>query len=353
MNEELLDLFAERLRAASSTRAVRGLLRAINQEQELRPGELRFAGTKEELLQSVRSGCERGLLSTTRLAQLVDRLEENGSQHVFLFDLTEEGRDALTAEALKSTFPLMPPQPTKELYATRPRDSVHLSERPDAIVIKQVYTATYWEQDESRSFSRETERANYQVQRYRRAVNLFRLIPQQKTAEIRIDRVMEHDRNKQAVMERFRTFLLALAPIVNVRDHLLPTPIWHAYRPIVEDRSCTYMNVDETKDASTNLVISNRRAAQAGKDVRDHESYAVTRTEGYTRERLSVYWKTDAIITMPADPERNDRAEIHTVLSRVKLNGRDYGKLYIAATVSPEVLSSVTQRIRRFAGESS
>ncbi len=144
MDEELLDLLVERLRAASSARALQGLLRAINQEQKLRPGELRVTGTKDELLENARSGCQRGLVPIIRLVQLVDRLEENGSQHVFLFDLTEKGLHALTAEALKSTFPLLPHEPPRELYANRPKDSVQLSERPDAIVVKQVYTATYW-----------------------------------------------------------------------------------------------------------------------------------------------------------------------------------------------------------------
>ena len=347
MNGELLDLLLARLRAARDKRAIQGLLRAVKDEQALRRGELRITGNKDELLQQIRDGVARRILSVQRLATFVDQLEENGGQHLFLFNVTPDGLQSLRPPAFRQAFPPMPPGPTPAMYADIPdRPQTYFSEQPDALVVKQIHAATYWEKDETRSHSDETERMTVVVRRRRRALNLFRVLPHQQQAEVRIDRIT-HGIGDKEVGEYLRDFLATLAPVVDVERHLGSIPIWHGFRAIANCRSGTYMSTDGAEDPSVKVSISNRRAGGAGQDVRDHPSYPFA-AEDYVRDHLNVYWETEKLVGS-WDPERGDPRRVHTILSRFVLDDREYGKLYIAATVSPEVLSSVTERVRGFA----
>lgn len=347
MNGELLDLLLARLRAARDKRAIQGLLRAVNDEQALRRGELRITGNKDELLQHIRDGIDRRLLSVHRLATFVDQLEENGGQHLFLFDLTPDGLAALSPTTFRHAFPPIPPGPTPAMYADIPdQPQVYFSDRPDALVVKQIHAATFWEKDENRSHSDDTERTTVVVRRRRRALNLFRLLPDQQQAEIRLDRIT-HGIGDKEVGEYLREFLLTLDPILNVDRHLRPTPIWNGFRAIVNCRAGTYMSTDGAEDPSVKVNISNRRSGGRGHDVRDHPSYQFAATD-YVRDHLNIYWDTEALAPI-VDLDRGDPKRVHTILSRFTLDDRTYGKVYIAATISPEVLSSVTERIRGFA----
>ena len=159
-----------------------------------------------------------GLLPLTRLATLVDELEENGGQHLFLFDLTTDGLAALRPATLQQAFPPMPPGPTPAMYADPPdHPQIYFVQRPDALVVKQIHTATFWEKDEERSYSDATERALIVVRRQRRAINLFRVLPDQRRAEIRIDRIT-HSLGDKDIGEHLRGFLAALDPILNIEN---------------------------------------------------------------------------------------------------------------------------------------
>ena len=347
MNRDLLDLLLDRLQAARDKRAIQGLLRTVNDDHGLRPGELRITGNKEDLLHHVRHAIDSGLLSIERLATFVDRLEENGGQHLFLFDLTSDGLADLCSRTLRQAFSATPAGPTPAMYAAIPdQPQIYFSQQSDALIVKQIHAATFWEKDEARSYANETERATFLVQRQRRALNIFRIFPKIRQAEIRIDRITGTIGDTE-IGEYFRAFLATLSPILDVDRHLRTTPIWDGFSDIVKSRDGTYMSTDGAEDPYVKISISNRRAGIAGQDVRDHPSYQYDEAD-YARNRLNIYWDTARFVAHP-DPERGDPPRVHTILSRFVLDDREYGKLYISATVSPAVLSSVTEYIRRFA----
>ena len=175
---------------------------------------------------------------------------------------------------------------------------------------------------------------------------MFRVFPGKEKAEIRLDRIMHSIMDKE-IKHNLRAFLEVLAPVIDVDRHLRPTPIWNGFAAIIDCRDGTYMSTDGAEDPSVKVNISNRRAGGAGHDVRDHPSHQLSTTD-YARDQVNIYWDTEPLVPN-WDPARGDPPQVHTILSRFALDDREYGKVYIAATVSPEVLSGVTERIRGFA----
>ena len=352
MHGELVDLLLMRLRAVSSKRALQDLLRTVNQEQQHSLGRLRVTGNKDNLLDGIRAGIDRQILTVARLASLVDRLEENGGQHIFLFDLTEEGIDALRTQAFRQAFATMPSGPTPLMYSDTPaQPQTYFSERPEGLVVKKIHTVHFWEKDESRSYSDEYERATIQVRRSKRAIDLFKVNPELRQAEIRISKTTSGIDDKSAG-ERFQVFTQTLSPLVDIDGHLQSTPIWDGFSTIVRTRDGTFMSIDDAHDPSIRITISNRRTGWHTKDVRDHPTYKYADTN-YVRKHLNIYWDTEGLATLQTGPAQGDPERVHTVLSKFVLGQRAYGKVYVAATVSPEVLSGVTERVRRFAQKSS
>ena len=139
MNGSLLDSLLARLDAARDKRAIQGLLRSVKTEQGLSPDQLRISGSKADLLHQIRVGVNGGFILIDRLLTLVDRLEENGGQHLFLFDLTPEGAAALRPSAFQSAFASIPSTPTPAMYADMPSQAeLYFQQRPDALVVKQI-----------------------------------------------------------------------------------------------------------------------------------------------------------------------------------------------------------------------
>ena len=333
--EDLVDLLLQRLRTAGSKTSLQDLLRAVNEEQELKRGELKITGNLEELLERTRDALSRNWLGVERLSSLVDSHEENGGQHVFLFDVTAAGLKALKSKAFRANFDVMPSHPTAAMYAELPQvDCTYFSERPDALVIKQVYRTAYWEKDEDLSSSTDTVRTTISVRRERRALNLFRLMPEEKKAEIRVDRV-RGEMDDSLALTLFSEFLDVLSPVVDAQTHLQPTKIWHGFTGIVADQDHTYMSTDTAQDASVAVRMSNRREDTKGQDVRNHPDFKFI-GPSYSRKNLNVYWLTEY-------------SKIHTILSHFEQEGRQHGKVYVGAKISAEELTDVTERIRQFA----
>ena len=344
MSDNLLDLLLDRLRATSGNRAIQSFLREVKDERSLKRGELLVSGTKEQLLQHICDAVNHEHIAVRRLATLVAHLEENGGQHIFLFDLTPEGVEALNAESLRLAFPPMADL-TPDMYSAKPaQPRIYFQQRSDALVVKQIRTSTFWKKDEERSFDRPTERAVVTVLRESRAVNLFRVCPRDQHAEIRIDRLSGYVRDKD-MEEHFLTFLRDLSPVLNPTLHVTPTRIWQGFSDIIRSRDDTFMNTDFAQSDSVNVNISNRRAGLRGQDVRAHVPYDLS-SSGYARDTLKIHWLVDKLLTNW--DEEDDPLTVHTILSRFGCNGDEYGKVYIGATISPEVLTSVTKRIRSF-----
>lgn len=349
---ELADLLLKRLREASSNRALQDLLRTVKEEQQLTSKQLRITGRKDELLQNIRYGIDRNILSLARLASLVDRLEENGGQHIFLFDLTAEGFADLHSQAFRQTFPAMPTEPTAVMYSHTPaQPQTYFSERADGLVVKKIHTVTFWEKDEDKSYSDENVRATVYVRQSKRAISLFKVNRKQRIAEIRISKTTSAMDDKSAG-EHLQDFTQTLSPVLYIDQHLRPTSIWDGFRAIVRERDGTFMATDDTHDPSVRITISNRRAGWHGRDVRDHPTYTFD-DANYVRKRLNIYWDTERLLLAHNGPGQGNPERVHTILSKFELDGRAYAKVYVAAIVSPEVLSGVTKYIRQFAQEPS
>jgi hypothetical protein len=332
LSAELLAALVSRLKEARSKGRLGLLLKRIKEEQDVPRRKFRSSGTIEQLREAVGIAAADGLISVKDLASLVDDVEENGGQHIFLFNLTEAGKQRARSQAFKGAFQALPAQATPAMYAELPSAKrTYLTERATRIVVKQISRAEYWEKDEDRSYSRADERATFIVRRQRRAINLLLLDPVQGRAEVRIDRVRSLMDDGLA-LTLFSEFQNDLQDAFAFASLTTPVPIWQGFTRIVSDRANTYMSTDGAKDASVTVNISNRREADRGTDVRDHPTYAYA-TRDYTRDTLNVYWLQEG------------KEKVHTILSRVP--DANIGKIYVAAKIDADQLAYVIERIRQ------
>lgn len=331
----LVELLFQRIQGARSKHTLEEFLAEAKRTQGL-PRSFVTRGTPPVLLESLHQAVANGWVTETALASLVDRIEENGRQHIFLFDVTDAGRRALTAGRLRDAFPAMPARPTPALYAELPAAKrTGVAERADGLVVKQLFRAEYWEKDQEKSYETADERATVVRRHERRAINLFIVRPEEGTAEVRVDRVRSQMDDNLA-MNLFTSFLQDLSVAVQP-EHIEPVPLWRALPRIAVDRDEVYLNADDAQDAEANLRFSNRRARDSGPDIRDYPRYTIQGPDFY-RAELGAYW------TVPGEARR-----VYTHMSIVEDTpvGR-CGKVYISATLAPPVLHHVLDRIRHF-----
>jgi hypothetical protein len=337
LNTDLVGALVGRLKEARAKHRLEEFLKEVKGQQGVPRGKFRTSGTMEQLAEAVQIAAQEGSFNADSLAGLVDEVEENGGQHIFLFDLTDAGADLAGSRGLRDAFQPLPRKPTLAMYAELPTATrTYFSERDDIIVIKQISRASYWERDDERSERGEDERVEVTVRRHRRAINLLRIDPTRRRAEVRIDRVRGEMDNVLAIA-LFRQFQKALEGQFDFGSNMIPVQIWQAFTQIVADREHTYMSTDAAKDPSVSVQISTRRESDQGTDVRDHPSYKYGGSE-YVRESLNVFWHLS---------ETGDK-KFHTILSRVKMDDTSYGKIYVAAKLEPAELTNVIDRIRQF-----
>ena len=87
-------------------------------------------------------------------------------------------------------------------------------------------------------------------------------------------------------------------------------------------------------------------------DIRDHPDYRMERVD-YTRDVLNMYWDAGDLVSQRDDLGESGPRMVHTILTRFRFDGREYGRVDVPVSVSPEVLTRVTEHIRRFAREAS
>lgn len=329
---DLLAALVSRLKEARAKGRLEAVLKQIKADPDVSKRSFRASGTIEQLRDAVQKAGEQGLISAQDLASLVDDVEENGGQHIFLFDLNALGIARVRSQEFKDSFQRLPAQPTPTLYADLPNAKrTYYIERPRQIVVKQVYPAEYWEKDEDRSYADADERVTYIVRKQRRAINLLLLDLARGQAEVRIDRV-RGQMDDGLALELFSQFRKDMEEAFDFDSLTTPVPIWQGFTRIVSNRTDTYMSTDGARDASVVVSISNRRENDRGTDVRDHPSYAYA-TGDYARDTLNVYWLQEG------------GEKIHTILSRVP--GTGMGKIYVAAKLEPDQLTNVIERIRQ------
>ncbi|HEY0873391.1 MAG TPA: hypothetical protein VGD94_07960 [Vicinamibacterales bacterium] len=338
MNDELVTLLLQRVKEAGAIGRLVEKLKAIKAEQNL-PNDFRLTGIKtEQAIEAARRAVSESWLPEHALAKFVDEVEENGAQHIFLFDLTDEGRRRLTANRLGAVFQGVPGHPTVAMYTETPgKKRTFFENRTDALTVKQIFVGSYWERDDDRSYDREDERATVMVRQHRRAVNLLRVLPEQQQVEIRIDRVRGRMDNTLA-LEVLGSFLEDLGDDFDLEVDVTPVEIWRALPRIAADRTEVYLNKDDAEDPSAKISFHNLRARDKGTDVRDHPKYQM-RGRDVVRTGMNPYW-------IVPDEENKIYSNL-TVLEAPRL-GR-CGKIYLSAELRPTTVQHVLDRIRHFA----
>jgi hypothetical protein len=151
MTAVLIDSLIDRLFAAHSNKKVGEFLRGVRDIRGLTSHQLRVTGSEEELRDAVRQAVNSGALAVNDLAAHVDEVEENGNQHIFLFDLSEIGIAELTSQ--RASGKKIPATTRNEMsYEAYPADRLtwHV-DRSERLVLKQIYTASFWRKNDGES----------------------------------------------------------------------------------------------------------------------------------------------------------------------------------------------------------
>jgi hypothetical protein len=330
----------ERLFAAEANKKVGELLRSIRATRGLTSHQLRVTGTEEELKDALREAITLGALSVNDLAAHVDAVEENGNQHIFVFDVTEIGVAELTSQRARAQR-LAATTPTENAYEAYPAD--RLTWHVDAqsrLVLKQVHTASFWRKNDSESTRTEDREVLIYDRVKRRAINMLVVDAARGRAEIRISRVEgSHDSDRKAV-DRLGEFVTRLASLLRLEEHLVPTPIWNAFSTIATNREEIAMYWDRAAEARLSVTLSDRSLGRGG-DVRDHPDYRLHGAK-WARKELRVSWQRG---------KGEDAEEIAVKLSEVKYEEVPIGKVEIFKPTDPDALNYVIGRIRHFTGE--
>jgi hypothetical protein len=337
-----VNTLVQRLFDARAKTKLQQLLKDAKSRGDVPRDAFRTTGDDEQLLHAVQAAVIDGHLSEAELARLVDIVEENGGQHIFLFNVSPAGRAALTPRAFARHFNAVPEEPDEAFYAEYPDDKLTVYEqRDDGIVVKQVFTTSYWEKNRDRS----EETANRRIEVYdkvsRRSINMFVFDPATGHVEIRIDKVRGLDDKLATTM--FQEFSRDLLRVVHISEHLVPVRVSDGFEGIIAARDETFMSVDEAFDASASMRFANRREEVRGRDIRDHPAYLrAVRRQALARETVRVYWLYE-----------NDK-RLHSTISMITVEDddgdREYGKVYVPAKLTPDELGHVIARVRHFAG---
>ncbi len=337
---ELVPQLVDRISKARGKRKLVDLLRSVKEAHDLR---IRTTGTLEDLEAALTGVVLDEHLSLDSLRAVVDEVEENGAQHIFLFKLTDAGREALTPRRLANAFPAPPANLTQGFYGETPRrHTVFIGDRPGQVIVKEVHTGSYWELDEDESEDGPTRRVRVTVLRQRRAVNMLRIFPATGDAEIRIDRLKGSNDTKIA-LEGLDDFTTRLAAVLDMQGHLTPVDVRPSFPTMVAAEGETFMLTDHASDASARQIISSRREGPTrATDIRKHPNYQL-KGNGYVRDALHIYWKVAGA---------DDRL-VFSIISAVQPDDTDddteYAKVYVSAKVEPGDLDYVIARIRQFA----
>ncbi len=287
----MINTLLQRVLDARGKHKIEALLKQAKARGDKKKLAFRTTGTHDQLLAAVQAAIIDSVLSEAEVADLVDELEENGGQHIFLFTLSDEGRKALTPKAFEKQFPEAPAKPHESFYAQYPatKRTVYALREERFATVKQVYTTQYWERNEEKSKETETQRTLVYDKVRSRSVNLFRLDLKTGEVEVRIDRV--HGQDEKLARQLLDEFRKDLAKLVDFDKHLVPLPVVNAFPGIIAARDQTFMSVDEAFDASASMRFANRREETKGKDIRDHPSYAKAIVQkSVARETVRVYW---------------------------------------------------------------
>jgi len=353
--ESLALLLAQRLLDLYGKERLSAILAEIKAQPGVERRAFRVTGTNEELKAEVPKALHAADDLPERLAAAIDLIEENGTQHIFLFKFKTSGRGSLTASHFEA-LPELPSVPPPSLYAGIPTSAkMYRREVASCLRVKHVRRATYEElESETRSEGRRI--VSYQTIQTR-AVNVMRLDFNSGEAEIRIDRARNRQDDELA-LNLFRTFAadLSSATGVDVMESFESIPVWTppVFGRILDARSETHMSTDTFRDPSVSMKMSSLREEDKGKDIRDHPSWL----RDAVRKAIRIYWNVPA--DEGDDVESDGKPRLYTVISSIDVptrvdnedggpnSGHRLGKVYVPARTSPKKLEHAITRIRHF-----
>jgi hypothetical protein len=342
MQSMLVDSLIERLFAAEANKKVADLLRSIRDDHGLTSQQLRITGSEEELKAALRQAITIGALPVNDLAAHVDAVEENGNQHIFIFDMTAGGVAELTPQRARGQR-ISATTPTENAYDAYPGDRLtwHV-DRLNRLVLKQIHTASFWRKNDQESTRTEEREVLIYDRVRRRAINMLVIDSSRRRAEIRVSRVEGSLESDRKAVERLAEFVSRVAPFLKLEEHLTPTPIWNAFFAIATNREEVVMHWDRAAEARLSVTLSDRMLGRGG-DVRDHPDYRL-HGQKWARKELRVSWLRGS---------GEDSEEIAVKLSEVKYEDVPIGKVEFYKPTDPESLNYVIGRIRHFTAEAS
>jgi hypothetical protein len=338
MQDSIVPILTQRIYDANAKHVLEDFLRERKWAMNASRDTFRVSGTREELVGSVAEAIRAGVVTVLELRDLVDRIEESGGQHIFLFHSPASGLSK--AAELMNELPPFPAGPTEALYSEHPaQDRIHAQRTGDVVTVKQFRTAYYWSRDETASSTELDRIVDVRVRRPGRAVNMLRISLSSGEVELRISRVAAAASQDQLCAELIADFQSRLGDSFDFHKDCAPLEVWRGFPSILRDKQGTFIAVDEAKDSTYNRRVSSRRATTQGQDVRDAPNYDLA-DERYVRDYLSVHWR----LYHEADKF------LHTHLSKFKIDCPDcvarWGKVFVAAKVHPVDLANVLHRIR-------
>jgi hypothetical protein len=340
----LVDKLIERFFEIDAKYRVEEFLKKIQEGNHLTSRELRTTDSVEDLKVALREAVNAGHLTVSDLADKVDELEESGNQHIFLFELTEDGANQLT-DARTRRYKIPETAPVESAYELHPTDRLTWHhDRDGRLILKQVFTASFWQANSEESTRTEEREVLVYDRVKRRAVNFLVVHTARKRAEIRIARVEGFQDSDPKALVRFQDFLKRLAPFLDMERHLVATPIWKAFRAIASNREEVRFAWERATDPSATLTYSDRLLGRTGVDIRDHPDYRLSDAK-WARKEVRPRWKRGS------GPHAQ---EIATRLTEVELDEDvRVGKVEIAKVLDRDSLKYVIGRIRHFTSEAS
>jgi hypothetical protein len=338
----LIERLVKRLFAAQNREQVVRFLKRIKDGNDDARRELRTSGNLEELETQLVAAVGRGWVSIRELAATVDEAEENGNQHVFLFDLTDAGREHITRGGALRHFREAPHDPVEEAYSDLPTGTVLVRNiTAEVFLVKEVFTAAYWI-TRSTTHPSEDEEIIVRERQKQRAMNLLVADTGRSTVEIRIGRIEDRGETRQNLTRRFNDFIARLGRWFDVQLDLVVVPVWDAFPLIQQDRDFVIMPSDRSASATANQLMAVRRRGQHA-DIRDDPDYpANART--YARSEMRLEWIRGA----------GDNAEyIPCRISEFAIDEQKFAKVEFRQRIERDALNYVIGRIRHFAAVAS
>ncbi len=265
----LVEKLVDRIIESHAKNRLENFLKAAKEKSAAPVRAFATAGSRDQLVKALGSAIQGRFVTLQEVVSLMDRIEENGAHHIFMFDLTEAGRAALTEKALQNVFKLLPDPPPEDMYSEVPaRPYTFLRIRDPIIALKQVRLTTYMMLDPKKTVTLPSgEQTITRVPVERRAVNMLVINVKTGAVEIRIDR--SDSTTDATAIEDFDRFVTDMKDSLKWREHLAPFPVRSSFPKMVDSRDI-FMKAAQIVGSDIAGTVSSVRQWT---DVRDTPRY--------------------------------------------------------------------------------